>query len=102
MSDTSAEPVDDQGSDMVVRVATTVAALAAGFAAQRALQAGWRLATGKSAPTADDDDVSLSEILVFTALSAGAVAVIRVWASRSARKAVVRSRSRHQEQPATV
>jgi len=92
MSDGSAAPDDDAGSDRTIKIVTTLAALAAGFAAQRALQAGWRLATGKPAPGADDDNVSLGEILVFTALSAGTVAMIRVWASRGARKAVLRSR----------
>jgi hypothetical protein len=36
--------------------------------------------------------VSIGEVLVFTALSAAAVAVVRVWASRGARQMVARSR----------
>jgi hypothetical protein len=83
---------EDLANDRMVKMATTVAALAAGFAAQRALQAGWRLATGKPAPGADDREVSLGEVLVFTALSAAAVAVIRVWATRSARKMLAHQR----------
>ncbi len=82
---------EDAGSDRMIKMAGTLAALAAGFAAQRALQAGWRLATGRSAPGADDDDVSLGEVLVFTALSAAAVAVIRVWATRETRKVLTHS-----------
>jgi hypothetical protein len=77
---------DDASSDRMVKMATTLAALAAGFAAQRALQAGWRMVTGKPAPGADDDEVSLGEVLMFTALSAAAGAVIRVWTTRGARK----------------
>ena len=91
MSEAAVEPAPG-GNDMVAKAATTMAALLAGFAAQRALQAGWRMATGKPAPGADDDEVSLGEILVFTALSAAAVAVIRVWATRSTRKVVARRR----------
>jgi hypothetical protein len=76
----------DPNRDRMIKVATAVAALAAGFAVQKALQGGWRLATGRPAPGADDDEVSLSEALVFTALSAAAVAVIRVWVTRGAHR----------------
>jgi hypothetical protein len=89
----------DPNNERMIKVATTVAALAAGFVAQRALQAGWKAVTGRPAPGADDDQVSLGEIMVFTALSAAAVAVIRVWATRGARRIAVKTV--HSHTPAT-
>ena len=70
--------------DMTSRVVTTVAALAAAFVVQRAVAAGWKVVTGHSAPGADDGEVGLGEILTYAAISAGAVAVARVFATRRA------------------
>lgn len=85
----------DPNTERMIKMATAVAALAAGFAAQRALQAGWHLVTGRNAPGPDDDDDgSLAEVLVFTALSAAAVGVIRVWVTRGTRRVALKAANR--------
>jgi len=83
-------PSDNGPSDTAVRIATTVAALAAAFVVQRALAMGWRAITGHSAPRADDGEVSPAEIITYTALSAAAVATARVFATRKAHSLVKR------------
>lgn len=77
--------------DMTVRVVTTVAALAAAFVVQRAMAAGWKAVTGHPAPGADDGEVGLGEVLTYAALTAGAVAVTRVFVTRRAARLVRRS-----------
>ena len=70
-------------SDITTRVATTVAALAAAFVAERALTVAWRTVTGR-APDLDDDS-ALGEVLVFAAISAATIAVARSLASSKVR-----------------
>jgi hypothetical protein len=63
----------------------TVAALAAGFVAQKVVSAGWRFIRGTE-PGKLDDDSPLPEILVFAAVSAATVAVARNWATHRMRR----------------
>jgi hypothetical protein len=83
---------DDEGqpNETAIRIATTVAALAAAFVVQRAVAAGWRAVTGHHAPRADDDDFSLGEIITYTAISAATVAAVRVFTARQAHHLVRR------------
>lgn len=85
----------DPNTERMIKMAAALAALAAGFVAQRALQAGWHAVTGRQAPGPDDDDdVSLGEVLVFTAISAAAVGVIRVWVTRGTRRVAEKAANR--------
>jgi siroheme synthase len=70
--------------DPAIRAVTTVAALAAAFVAQKAVAAGWTFVTGSNPRDEDDDDQPLLEVLVFAAVSAGAIAVAKTWAARRA------------------
>lgn len=60
------------------KVAVTLAALAAGVVAQKAVRVGWHVVRGNDPDT--DDSSALPEILLFAALSAAAVAAARSWA----------------------
>lgn len=76
---------DDSGSsEVLTKVAVTVAAMAAAFVAERAVRMAWRSVTG-AAPADGNDDSPLPEVLVFAAVSAATMAVARQWASRKAR-----------------
>lgn len=81
---------EPQGNETAVRIATTVAALAAAFVVQKAVAAGWRAVTGHQAPRADDDEISLGEIITYTAISAATVAAVRVFTARKTNKIVKR------------
>jgi hypothetical protein len=71
---------DTAGPNQVV---VTVAALAAGLVAQKALATGWRFVRGSDP---HDDDNPLPEILLFAAISAATAAVVRTWATQRARR----------------
>lgn len=69
------------------KLITTAAAVAAGFAANKALSAGWKAVTGHEPPTGDDDgEVSMGELVVFAAVSGAVVAFARTYATRGAAK----------------
>jgi hypothetical protein len=72
---------NDSGPPQVV---VTLAALAAGLVAQKAVSTAWRFVRG-SEP--GDDDSPLPEILVFAAVSAATVAVAKNWATHRASRA---------------
>jgi len=80
----------DGRDEMMLKVATTVVALTAAFLAQRALATGWRVVTGHSAPAVDDDDVSIPELITYAAVSAAAVAGVRLLADRRVRRLLTR------------
>lgn len=77
---------DDARDEMMLKVATTVVALAAAFMAQRALATGWRVITGHTAPAIDDDEVSVPELITYAAVSAAAVAGVKLLADRRVRR----------------
>lgn len=69
------------------KLVTTAAAVAAGFAANKALSIGWKAVTGHEPPTGDDDgEVSMGELVVFAAVSGAVVAFARTYATRGAAK----------------
>ncbi|HIZ37079.1 MAG TPA: DUF4235 domain-containing protein [Candidatus Ruania gallistercoris] len=72
----------------VQKLVTTVAAVAAGFAANKLLAAGWKAITGHEPPTGDPDDgeISIGELVVFAAVSGAVVAFARTFATRGAAK----------------
>jgi hypothetical protein len=61
------------------KMAATAAAAAAAVAARRAVELGWKLSTGKEPPTAKDlsDDTDLRDLLLWSAVVAGAVLIAR-------------------------
>ena len=63
------------------QVVVTVAALAAGLVAHKAVSAAWRFVRG-SEPGKDDSP--LPEVLIFAAVSAATVAVAKNWATQRA------------------
>jgi hypothetical protein len=71
----------DQGAPN--QAVVTIAALAAGFVAQRLVGAGWKFIRGNEP---GKDDSPLPELLVFAAVSAATVAVAKNWATHRAAK----------------
>ena len=61
------------------KLAAAGAAAAAAVAARRAVELGWKLSTGKEPPTASDlsDDTELRDLLLWSAVVAGAVLIAR-------------------------
>ncbi|TDE99017.1 DUF4235 domain-containing protein [Occultella glacieicola] len=68
------------------KIVTTVAAIAAGFAANKVIELAWKGVTGHEPPTADDGEISLTELVVFAAVSGAVVAFARTFATRTAGK----------------
>lgn len=78
----------DQQDDtpFAVNVVGTVAALGATFLAQKAISAAWQSISGSELPSEDDDEAQLTRIVVAAAVTGAIVALVRVSASRGARK----------------
>lgn len=73
--------------DIGWKIASGLASAAAGFAASKAVGAGWKGITGRDAPVDDaDDDFTLTEILAFAVASAVVMAVAQVVATQAAKK----------------
>ncbi|QOR70378.1 DUF4235 domain-containing protein [Ruania alkalisoli] len=72
----------------ISKLVTTLAAIAAGIAANKLLTMGWKAATGHEPPTgdADDGEISLGELVVFAAVSGAVVTFARTFATRGAKK----------------
>lgn len=76
--------------NILIKLLSVGASVAAGAAARKALEAGWRKGTGHEPPKkADDLQNSLSGVLVFVLATAITGAVIQVVTQRVARKATV-------------
>lgn len=76
---------DGMSMDIGWKLVSTAAAVVAGLAATKALDASWRMVTGHHAPE-NEDESSLSEVVAFAALSAVVAAVARRYALRAAAK----------------
>jgi hypothetical protein len=76
--DPSATPSD--GTRMAIKIA--VVESVASWLVRRAMESGYRKATGQAPPTARDQAAPLRRILVWAAVSAAAVAVANVVADR--------------------
>lgn len=69
----------------IIRLA---AMLAAGFAVERVVTAGWKAASGHQPPTDPEDiDTHTGEVILYAVLSGALIAVARVIAIRGAAKA---------------
>lgn len=73
--------------DIGWKLASGVATAAAGFAANKAVDAGWKGFTGRNTPMDDaDDDFTVKELLIFAVATAVVVAVAQVFATQAAKK----------------
>jgi hypothetical protein len=81
--------VDKQPDTRMVKLAGTLAAVAASAVAQKVISAGWRAARGHKPPVDEDADagIGLGEVLAAAALTGAVVAVVRVLATRGGTKA---------------
>lgn len=83
---------------VLIRIFSVLASLAAGAAARKALDMGWRKGTGHEPPKdAGDLRNSLPGVLVFALVTAASGAVIQVVTQRLGRKATV-GLERHPEE----
>lgn len=84
--------------NVVIKVFSVLASLAAGAAARKALDVGWRKGTGHEPPKdAADLGNSLPGVLVFALVAAASGAVIQVVTQRLGRKATA-GLERHPEE----
>lgn len=74
-----------EGSAGPPQLIITIASMAAGVVAQKAVSSGWRFVRGGN--PGSDDDSPLVEILVYAAVSAATVAVAKNWAVHRAQRA---------------
>ena len=75
----------DSGGSKLWTVFSLVSALGAAAVAKKALDTGWRAATGKHPPeNPADPDVSLGEAVMWASITGAAVALARMLAQRRA------------------
>lgn len=68
------------------------ATMAAGFLAERLISAAWKSATGNKPPEdPENPETKLGQAVTYAAISAAVVAVVRVFATRAAGKAYMKS-----------
>ncbi len=72
--------------DIGWKLASTGAAAAAALIAGKAATVGWKLITGNDAPSDDDDDVQLIQLLAFSAASAIVVSLAQRFTMRGAKR----------------
>ena len=75
-------PSSTQGDGLRMTVRIAVVESAASWLVRRAMESGYRKATGQAPPTARDQGAPLRRSLVWAAVSAAAVAVANVVADR--------------------
>ena len=73
-------------SATIEKVATTVVIAGAAFAASKAFEVGWKVATGRPIPAEDSDDVTLASLVLFAATSAAIAAVAQRYAYKGSQK----------------
>ncbi|GAA2238106.1 hypothetical protein GCM10010401_07910 [Rarobacter faecitabidus] len=95
MSEDTVSEETEETDTIGFKIVTGVAALAAGWVAQKTLTTAWKSITGNDAPEDPDDDTASTVAVVIFAATAGAVsALARVIATRSVRKVAARSAAR--------
>lgn len=73
--------------NIVAKLATTGAALAASFIAKKATDGTWSFVTGKEVPdNPDDPDIDIKEAILFAILSGALIALARMIANRQTTK----------------
>ncbi len=69
-------------ADLKEKIAMTLTAAAAAFVVTKAIETGWKLATGNTPPSEDDVDDSTLKVVLF----AGATAMAVAWARQATLK----------------
>ncbi|WP_169514067.1 DUF4235 domain-containing protein [Jonesia quinghaiensis] len=69
--------------------------LAAGWAAQKAVEKIWDKTTGGLSHNIDDDDARIASVVTFAAVSAVAASVTQIVAKRSSRRVVTKFRPKN-------
>lgn len=73
--------------DMGWKIASAIAVVFAGFAADKIVDVGWKAATGHTPPRGDDEaSATVTELILFGAISGILVAIIRRQALRGANR----------------
>lgn len=73
------------------KILTAGALAAAGFIADKVVDKGWVLVTGRPAPGKDEEDTAaLAEVLIFAAVSGALVALTRRYALRGTKKVIAK------------
>ncbi|WP_420112895.1 DUF4235 domain-containing protein [Pseudactinotalea sp.] len=70
------------------KLIATVATLGAGLVATKAISLAWKGVTGHEPPKAIDDDgeISITEVVIFAAVSAAVAAMVRAYVTRGTAK----------------
>lgn len=70
------------------KLVSTAIVLGAGFAATKATSVIWRAVTGHEPPTEIDDDgqISVTEVVIFAAVSSAAAALVKAFATKGAKR----------------
>lgn len=70
------------------KLVSTALILGAGFAATKATSLVWRAVTGHEPPTGIDDEgyTSITEVVVFAAISSAAAALVKAYATKGAKR----------------
>ncbi len=71
------------------KLVRTAIVLGAGFAATKATSMIWRAVTGHEPPTeidADDGQISVTEVVIFAAVSSAAAALVKAFAAQGAKR----------------
>ena len=81
--------VDKSTQSTVSKIAGTVIAIAAGWAAQKVIATAWKAASGHKLPKADDDtDAGLAEVAAAAAIMGAVAALVRVLVTRGTVRAL--------------
>lgn len=87
------EPIRLEGSRLeeavnARKLVSTAIVLGAGFAATKATSVIWRAVTGHEPPTEIDDDgqISVTEVVLFAAVSSAAAALVKAFATKGAKR----------------
>lgn len=87
--------------NIVAKLATTGAAVAASFIAKKATDGTWKFVTGKEVPSnPDDPDVDLREAILFAVLSGALIALARTVANRQTTRVLGRAQGKSSAQVA--
>ena len=88
-------------ANIVAKLATTGAAIAAGVIARKTTPGTWSFVTGKEAPdNPDDPDIDLKEAILFAILSGAIVAIARMLANRETTKLLGKAQGKSSAQVA--
>lgn len=77
---------DEETQSALAKVTGLVVAGAVAWLAGKAVDAAWKAAVGHKPPKPEDDDIRIGEVVAAAAITAGAVTLARVFATRGTKK----------------